>query len=379
MKILQVGKFYPIRGGVEKVMYDMMDGLSKQNIHCDMLCVANEDVEPGVKQLNPFSRLICVPAWRKMAATMIAPAMISKLFKIKDDYDIIHVHHPDPMACMALFLSGYKGKVILHWHSDILKQKSLLKLYKPFQSWMIRRADVVLGTTPVYVEQSPYLKNVQHKIDFVPIGVERVDLDRISIERFRNKYPNRKIIFSLGRLVEYKGYEYLVQSAKHLPDDYLILIGGIGPLHDSLQQLIEELKVDEKVKLIGFVKDEEVATYFGGCDLFCLSSIWKTEAFAIVQIEAMSCAKPIVSTQIKGSGVSWVNAHDESGLTVSPENETDLAAAIKLILSDSTYYERLSKGAYDRYNNHFTQEKMVQKCVDIYRKILNSSSKKNNN
>lgn len=370
MKILQIGKFYPIRGGVEKVMYDIMLGLSKRGIDCDMLCAAIENTIPGDKKLNPHAQLLCVPVWKKLAATMIAPAMISKLFRIKDQYDIIHIHHPDPMACLALFFSRYKGIVILHWHSDILKQKTLLRIYKPLQNWMIRRANLIVGTSPVYVKKSPYLKDVQHKTDYIPIGIEPIQTNRSSVNACKERYAGRKLIFSLGRLVEYKGYEFLIKAAQHLPDEYLILIGGVGPLSDSLSCLIEKLGLGNKVQLIGFVKDEEIPVYFGACDLFCLSSIWKTEAFAIVQIEAMSCSKPIVSTRIYGSGVSWVNADNVSGFTVPPEDEKALAMAIISILSDNGTYDRLSKGALNRYESLFTQEGMVDKCHEIYKKYV---------
>ena len=100
LKVLQLGKFYPIRGGVEKVMYDLMNGLSEKGVHCDMLCAA--DGKKGYTLfLNQYARLIACPSWTKLAATMIAPAMIVRLRRICDEYDIIHVHHPDPMACLA--------------------------------------------------------------------------------------------------------------------------------------------------------------------------------------------------------------------------------------------------------------------------------------
>lgn len=370
MKILQLGKFYPVRGGVEKVMYDIMQGVSERGICCDMLCAANEDLESGVRELNPCARLLCVPFWKKLAATMVSPAMIRKLFQIKHEYDILHIHHPDPMACMALFLSGYKGKVVLHWHSDILKQKVLLRFYKPLQSWMINRADLILGTSPVYVRESPFLKNVQHKTGFVPIGIEPVVTDLSAIDTLRQKHAGRKIIFSLGRLVEYKGYEYLIRAAQYLSDEYLILIGGVGPLKGQLASLIKTLDVGKKVELIGFVKGEDLPGYFGACHLFCLSSIWKTEAFAIVQIEAMSCGKPVVSTHIPGSGVSWVNAHNESGLVVPAEDERALADAITAMLEDDEMYRRLAEGALNRYHTLFTGEKMVDKCLGIYKELL---------
>lgn len=369
MKILQVGKFYPIRGGVEKVMYDLMLGLSARNIHCDMLCATTEDHPGGILPVNSFAKVIAIPTQIKFAATMIAPKMILKLRQIAGDYDIIHIHHPDPMATLALFLSGYRGKVVLHWHSDILKQRMLLKLYRPLQDWVIERADLIVGTTPVYVNESPFLSKVQYKVDHIPIGIESITPEIAQVEKIRQKYGEKKLIFSLGRLVEYKGYEYLIRAAQYLNENYQIVIGGKGPLYDALQQLILELNVKDRVELIGFISDEDLPAYYGACDIFCLSSILKTEAFAIVQIEAMSCSKPIVSTHIPGSGVSWVNADGESGLVVELENPEALANAINSILQEKEKYDQLSAGSLQRYQTFFTLEKMVDKCLNLYHKL----------
>ncbi|MHA7608265.1 glycosyltransferase [Elizabethkingia meningoseptica] len=370
MKVLQLGKFYPIRGGVEKVMYDLMMGLSGEGVHCDMLCASTEDYPAGIIDINAHAKLIVVPTKLKLAATMMAPSMISKLRQIAKGYDIIHIHHPDPMASLALLLSGYKGKVVLHWHSDILKQKTLLKLYTPLQNWLLKRADVIVGTTPVYVKESSFLQHVQHKIDYIPIGIEYVDADREKVEIIKQKYKDKHFIFSLGRLVEYKGYEYLIRAAQHLDDNYCIVIGGKGPLMESLTSLINELGVQNKVSLLGFVADEDIFSYFEACDMFCLSSIWKTEAFAIVQIEAMSYGKPIISAHIPGSGVSWVNKNEVSGLVVESENDLALADAIMEISTNAVLKQRLSEGSKKRYEENFTRKKMAEKCLSLYSEIL---------
>lgn len=370
MKVLQVGKFYPIRGGVEKVMYDLTRGLAARNISCDMLCATTESHPGGTIVLSPYARIMAIPTRLKFAATMIAPEMILQLRRIAGDYDIIHIHHPDPMAGLALFLSGYKGRVVLQWHSDILKQKLLLKLYKPLQDWLVKRADIIVGTTPVYVQQSLFLKQVQYKVDFIPIGVDPVVCDTSGAALIRQKYKNKKLIFSLGRLVEYKGYEYLIQAAAYLSADYQILIGGKGPLHDDLNNLILQLGVQDRVELVGFVGDQELPAYYGACDIFCLSSIWKTEAFAIVQIEAMSCAKPVISTDIPGSGVSWVNAEKLSGRVVEPENPEAIANAMIGVMENKESYQKLSAGSLHRYQTYFTLEKMVDKCLILYNKLI---------
>lgn len=371
MKILQLGKFYPIRGGVEKVMYDVMCGLSDRGICCDMMCAATENQKPGVLPVNDYARLRCVPALIKLNATMMAPAMIRELRRVKKEYDVIHIHHPDPMAALALFLSGYTGKVVLHWHSDIVKQKMLLRLYAPLQSWLIGRADVIVGTSPVYTAHSPFLQKVQHKVVCIPIGIEEPVRNTKLAAQLRVRYAQKKIIFSLGRLVEYKGYRYLIEAARFLHKECVVLIGGSGPLKTELQAQIDCYGLHDRVKLLGFVSDEELPAYFEACDLFCLSSILKTEAFAIVQAEAMAFGKPVVATRIKDSGVSWVNAHGVSGLNAEPRSGQELAGAIGGIVNNDALYGTLAAGARSRYEEMFTREKMIDQCVELYNRILN--------
>lgn len=385
MRILQLGKFYPVRGGVEKVMWDLTRGLSERGVECDMLCacLSNEMPTDHMIVLNPQGRVVCVPALRKVAATMIAPGMPSTLRcmlrtaeKEGRPYDIIHVHHPDPMAALSLFLSGWKGKVVLHWHSDILKQKGLLKLYMPLQNWLVRRADKVVGTTPVYVRESPFLKDVQEKTTFLPIGVEPVEKTAVQPR------ADEKIVYSLGRLVGYKGYENLVEAARWLPETYRVVIGGGGPLDTDLRfraAAIAEESAARKasglpgyatVEMIGRVPDGEIAQRYNGCDVFCLSSIWKTEAFGIVQVEAMSCGKPVVATKIPGSGVSWVNEDGVSGINVAPGDPKAIADAVLTITSDPGIYRKFSEGASRRFEENFTFDRMISSCLGIYEEIL---------
>lgn len=368
MKVLQLGKFYPIRGGVEKVMWDLTRGLSASGIECDMLCACFKGDMPdgGIIRFNDKGRVICVRALKKVAATMLSPAMISWLRKHCREYDIIHVHHPDPMAALALRLSGFRGRVFLHWHSDILKQRFLLTFYRPLQSWLIRRAECIIGTTPIYVKESPFLQKVQDKITYVPIGVEPVEYDSEAVARLRARYPGKRIVFSLGRLVGYKGYEHLVDAAALLPDDYVVAIGGDGPLHDSLAAQIGRLGLAGKVLLLGYLDDEEAHNWFAACDIYVMSSVWKTEAFGIVQIEAMSCGKPVVATRIPGSGVSWVNEHGISGLNVTPGDAGGLADAILQITLNNCNFASYSGNARQRYIDNFTFDKMIQNVINIY-------------
>lgn len=359
MKVLQLGKFYPILGGVEKVMWELTEGLGGAGIDCDMLCAGKTS---QIIPINERARCICVKAIFKAAATMISPAMITYLRRHCAEYDVIHIHHPDPMAALALRLCGYKGKVVFHWHSDILKQRILLKFYLPLQNWVVNRANTIVGTSPVYVQESPYLQGVQDKLTYLPIGVDPVPEVKTELGEYIT-------VFSLGRLVGYKGYKYLVEAAKYLPDNYRIVIGGEGPLKQELQKQIKAEGLETKVSLLGRVPQEKLPELFASCSVFCLSSIWKTEAFGIVQIEAMSCGKPVVATCIPGSGVSWVNEHGCSGLNVEPCDAKELADAIMQITSDPGTYQRFCKGAKERFRAMFTKQAMIEKCIEIYNKL----------
>lgn len=365
-KVLQLGKFYPILGGVEKVAYDLMIGLSEQNVDCDMMCAAATG-SGGIIPVNEHARIICCRSWFKAASTMISPVMIRTLRKTCGTYHVIHVHHPDPMAGLALFLSNYRGRVILHWHSDIQKQRFLLKFYKPLQSWLLRRADLIVGTSPAYLDGSPSLRKVRAKTVCLPIGTDPMRPDPEAVQKIRARYGNRKIVFSLGRLVPYKGFRHLVAAARYLNDDYVVLIGGSGPLRESLEKEIDNLGLQGRVELLGRIANEELPSYYGACDVFCLSSVQKTEAFGIVQIEAMSCGKPVVATRIPRSGVSWVNAHGESGLNVTPGNPQELARAIETIMEDEAAYQRYASGARERYNTLFSKKRMIENCLKLYR------------
>ena len=374
MKILQLGKFYPIRGGVEKVMWDLTKGLSQAGVACDMLCakLPGDGIDPkdeslyhrdGYLEFPGGGKVWLVPALAKKAATMISPAMIRWLRKHQSEYSIIHIHHPDPMAALALRVSGFRGKVILHWHSDILSQKALLRLYRPLQDWLIGRADRIVGTTPVYVKESPWLQKVQDKCTFVPIGIEPVFPDEKGSRKICERFAGKTLLLSVGRLVPYKGFQYLVEAMKQLPGDCVLMLVGEGPLRSPLEEKVASEGLDGRVVFTGRLSDQEVADCFGACDLFVLPSVLKTEAFGIVQIEAMSCGKPVVATRIPGSGVSWVNEDGVSGKNALPKDPESLAAAIQEVLREK---ERYCEGAKRRYLQHFTKEQMIQKTINLY-------------
>ncbi len=370
MNILQIGKYYPpVYGGIETVMNDITEVLNAKGYKTDVLCsnkakYFKEDIINGYK-------VIRVKSYGTIFSTSIAPQMIFKLRGIINEYDILHIHLPNPMANLALlFAKIHNKKIILHWHSDIIKQKHLLKLYEPLQNWLMKKADTIIATTPKYIEESLYLQKYKNKCVSIPIGIDKnkLQVKNSLYHKLKGIYKNKKIIFSLGRLTYYKGFKYLIDSSKYLSDDFVIIIGGSGPLANELKLQIINNGLENKVKLIGKIDDKDLGAYYKACDLFCLPSIVKSEAFGVVQLEAMSFGKPIVATKIKGSGVDWVNLDGGSGLNVEVKDSQSLAEAFKKILLDQKRYNEYSQNALNRFKNYFLREKMVESIIRIYEK-----------
>ncbi|MDP2562090.1 glycosyltransferase [Psychrobium sp. 1_MG-2023] len=371
MKVLQVGKFYhPVSGGVESVTFDITELLNQKDIVCDVLCT-DDGNNTRTDIINGY-KVFRAGACFHVQSTSLSIDYIKLLRQHILNYDILHVHLPNPLATIALLFAKLEGKkIVLHWHSDIIKQKKLLTLYKPFETWMLKRADAIIGTSPVYVDCSEALSPVRAKCVDIPIGIDDglLEADLTKVQEIKHRYSEKKIIFSLGRLVYYKGFEYLISAAKELSDEYVIVIGGTGPLEAKLKQQIISLGLQERVYLTGRIENEDLGSYFEACSLFCLPSIMKSEAFGVVQLEAMSFSKPIIATNIEGSGTSWVNEQGTSGLNVRVKDPQALAQAIENVLGDDEQYEFFCRQARERFEQSFRRETMVDKIISLYGKI----------
>lgn len=371
MKILQLTKFYPpFWGGIESVTYELTEGLHAAGYECVVLC-ANTNNTTVEESFNQKYKVIRAASFGRIFSTSISPALI-KIFKlIANDFDIIHVHFPDPLTALALSLVKPKAKVVIHWHSDIIKQSFLLRFYLPLQNMVLKRADVIIGTSPKYIQESPQLKDFVYKTVAIPLGSEvKVFENSASIEAsIIKRFKGKKILFSLGRLVYYKGYNYLIEAARLISDDFVVVIGGEGPELSNLKKQVKNQKLENKVHLIGKIPQSELASWFKACYIFCFPSTYASEAFGVSQIEAMSFGKPVIATEIPRSGVSWVNAHGVSGVNVKPSKPKELADAIQLIDNNADLYQKYCLGAKHRYETLFKPKQMVGSMLNQYLRL----------
>lgn len=371
MKVLQIGKWYPSEGGIETARDNITFTLSSWGIHCDMLCESKTNKDQTYT-INDNCKINVVGTSFYISRVPISFKEISYLRKNCKDYDILDFHQPSPISVLALMLSGYKGKVVTHWHADIAEPQWLVKIYKPVQDWLLRRSDVIFASTPAIVESSPGLKGYDKKIEVVPYGIDEPKPQPALVDKIKEEYPNKKIIFGMGRLAAYKGYDYLIDAMKELPDNFVCLIGGKGPLHDQLDKHIRELNLESRVKLLGFLDDEHVSAYHDASILFCLPSINNGESFGIVQTEAMSHGRPVVTTKVPYSGVSWVNADGVTGINVPVKDSHALAEAILKIGSDDALREMYGKNARKRFTELFEKNVMVKSVLNVYNRLLNA-------
>ena len=284
-------------------------------------------------------------------STWLAPLLPWHLKRLADNYDVIHLHHPDPMSALAFFLLRPKVKLVLHWHCNIVRQKIGRLLVAPLIHWLLRRADAVIVTTPSY-KQTQYLTEWCDKVRVIPTGI-----------------GDKTLPVDVGRLIYYKGFEYLIKAARLLDDGIVILIAGDGKDRDKLKGLIKKMQMQERVKLLGYLDETDLACYYRACDLFCMSSIANSEAFGIVQLEAMKFGKAIVSTVIPESGVNWVNADQISGINVPAKDSQALAHAISVLHRQPDLRKRLSERGQQRFHDMFSRERMCRSLIQLYESI----------
>lgn len=370
MRILHLGKYYPPhKGGIEKTTLDIVEGLNDLSVECNVLVLAdlNENFDYTQKNYKVYTSTTQLKAFSGALSIQYL-----KLFnRIAKEYDIIHVHFPNPIASLALLITRPKAKIIIHWHSDIVNKPLLYFFYKPLERKVLKMAANIIGTTQNYIENSAPLKDFQGKCRVLPSCCEPVPLKKgIDLNERYKTFEKRFIIFSLGRLVPYKGFEYLIESAKYLHESCLILIGGDGPLRENLKKKIRDENVSNKVSLLGPLSENELVDLYNLCHVFCLPSVHKSEAFGLVQCEAFSIGKPVISTSIEGSGVSWVNQHDQTGKIVPPKSAIHLARAIEELRLNPDLYSKLSVQAKNRYQNLFRKELMINKVIEYYKNII---------
>jgi len=365
MKVLQVGKFYPPHmGGIETHVQVLSRELQKR-VNVEVLVASEtkdeeEFWDDRVKVTRVGTRL-------KLSGAPLCPGLSSKIRRAKAD--LVHLHLPNPPAILSYLASGHRGQVIATYHSDIVRQQFLAKAFDPILRLFLRKCAAIIATSEKYVKTSPVLSDYVDRCRIIPYGIpikQFSTYDSVEIARIRKQYGPRLII-SVGRLIYYKGFMHLIDAMRNI-DGHLLIVGD-GHLREDLENRARANNVFHKITFLGEVHNDDTVPYYHAADVFALASIARSEAFGIVQLEAMTCGKPVVNTDLD-SGVPWVSLHEQTGLTVPPNDPLALAGAINKLLDDPELRETYGRAARNRVDDEFDQDVMLERMVELYSEVL---------
>lgn len=369
-KILHISKYYyPYYGGIEDVAQTIVRELKPFHTQ-KIICFNDRNItETDIVEDVEVYRIATVGTFFSQPIPKGYHTALKKLIKeFKPDY--IHLHMPNPVVTLFLLNMDLSGsKLYIHWHADISGQKLLYSLYKDYEKKLLLRADKIIATSQIYLEHSEPLRNFLYKSVIVPNTIneqkfpDKAD-DADKIEQIRKLYGNKKILFFIGRHVPYKGIEYLIECEKFVDDDCVFVVAGKGPLTKRLKT---QAAHSDRIKFIGKISDEELRLYLKASYLFLFPSINRSEAFGVALAEALYSGLPAVSFDIEGSGVTWVNKNNYSGVVVKNFDKQAFARSINELLKKEDLRAELSRNAKSWVSENFLTDKAFVALHEIYR------------
>jgi glycosyltransferase involved in cell wall biosynthesis len=386
LRVLQFGRFNNAEknGGIERHMQLLCQGLTALDVDVTYLVAGNALTSKTSKISTQFGSYDLVEAatFGTFFSTAASPMQVIKALMMhrKKPFDVVHLHLPNPLAHIVSWLLPRSVKRVITWHSDIIKQKRLLSIYLPFLRRFVSSTDAVIAATPAHFTSSTqipasYPNSKRHVIPYgrdfsdlalTPATTQLCDLLKVNA---KSASTTGRIIFALGRHVYYKGFDILIEAMQHI--DAQLILGGEGPLKAELQQQVERLGISQKVLFTGSIPEADLAAYFNAGDVFCLPSVAQSEAFGLVQLEAMACGKPVVCTQLN-NGVNVVNQAGVTGLAVPVGNTTALAEALNTLLHDDALRSKLGQQAKTHAVSGYSLTAMSNSHVALYHMLLST-------
>lgn len=385
IRVIQINKlYYPVTGGIEQVVRQLAEGLKEKT---EMKVLVCRDKGKAVGEY-----IHGVPVYRSASLGMfgnlpIPLGLTRNLRKLSKTCDILQFHMPFPFGDLAGLFSGFHGKIVVWWHSDIVRQKKLMQCYRPVMECFLQRADRIIVATQGHIDGSEYLQPFREKCVVIPFGVDpeleiRADLYWNQVGRQKNqravieKKEGLRFLF-IGRLVYYKGCDILLEAFAGLQQSgnckHHLVIAGSGPLEGELKKSAKKFHITEHVCFTGALTQEELYQELESCDVLVLPSVARSEAFGLVQLEAMVFGKPVINTWLP-SGVPYVSLNQQTGLTVAPGNQKELEEAMRLLWDKPELRCQMGIRARERVKQEFQIKKMIERVELLYQELLNEES-----
>ena len=368
MRVLHFYKtsFPDTMGGVEQVINQIARGVSKLGIKTDVLSLTPEQVPRTVEidgYLTHRARLDF-----QIASTGFSVSAFRRFAQLAKMADVIHYHFPWPFMDVVHFATMVKKPTVVTYHSDIIRQKHLLKIYRPLKLKFLGNINRIVATSPNYLATSHVLSRYKQKVSVIPIGLDKATYPLPSTEKlsyWQNKI-GRKFFLFVGVIRYYKGLHILMEAAKGL--DYPIVIVGAGPIEGKLKQQAIKLGL-RNIHFLGHLPDEDKVALLTLCYGILFPSHLRSEAFGISLLEGAMYGKPMISSEI-GTGTTFINIRNETGLVVPPSDPLALRQAMQYLWEHPELAAEMGQKAEQRFRDHFTADQMVDSYVELYRDLV---------
>jgi glycosyltransferase involved in cell wall biosynthesis len=370
LQVCHLSKYYPpAKGGIETHVRTLAKAQAELGASVRVLCVNHQSGPTIVEQDGPVE-VVRVRRLASVAKIDVCLDLVGELQK--SNADVLHLHVPNPTMIMALLAARQVAdSIVVTYHSDAIKQRVRRTLFRPLERRFYRRVQMILPTSPKYVGGSSFLQSYADRLHVLPLGIDLSPYldpsaeDRAEADRIRNRQAG-PLWFSCGRMVYYKGFEVAIQALAQVPGT--LLLAGDGPARSRLEAEAKRLGLVDRVIFLGAVP--RVLPYYLAAEAFWFPSNARSEAFGIVQVEAMASGCPVINTSIPDSGVSWVSPHEETGLTVPVDDADALAASARRLLEEPGLRDRLAAEARARAAKEFDHRVMAQRSLAIYNQVL---------
>lgn len=362
-RVLHVGKFYPpVTGGMERVVETLCHA-SAGLVHSGVLVMntgrdTSEEDRDGVHVTR-------VGTIGTAGSVAIAPALSAHLRRA--EADLIVLHEPNPWALLSFALARPKTPLVIWYHSDVVRHPLQYALfYAPVAGPAYRRALRFVVSSPPLGQHAAALSPYRDRIRVIPFGIDPEAWTPDATTEARAAELARQLgpfVLFAGRHVPYKGVDVLLRALDGTT--VKAVIAGDGPRRAAWEVLARELGLADRVRFTGDVPDAELRALMHACEALVLPSVTRAEAFGYVQIEAMACGRPVISTDVP-SGVSWVNQHEQTGLIVPAGQPAALRAAIERMMGDAALRQRMGQAGRERVAAEFTMTKLRDRLAALY-------------
>ena len=367
LRVLHVYRTYfpDTQGGLEEVIRQICRNTKEQGIASRVFMLSDNPVPAVIEreeaQVHRFHRTF------EVASCGVSIGSLSGFKRLVEWADVVHYHFPWPFADLLHLLGRVSKPSLLTCHSDVVRQKTLLRFYRPLMRAFLNKVDVIVPTSENYFASSNELGRYSEKIDVIPIGLDEETYPSVSNEELsavRERVGEGFFLF-VGVLRYYKGLHILIDALQNT--SLQCVITGAGPIETELKEQATKLGL-KNVKFLGYVSDSEKVALYQLCRAVVFPSHLRSEAFGVTLIEGAMFGKPLISCEI-GTGTTYVNADGETGIVVPPANAKALREAMLQLDEDETLAESLGKAARSRYERLFTGRLMGERYAHLYKKL----------